>query len=85
MELTKQAVPQRKAELDDISTGIHQLVDGVCADVIKLSQSTDPNAADKALALLQSECYPQIIALQKKSTALNGAVIDETPHGARCG
>ena len=78
MELTKQAVPQRKAELDDISAGIHQLVDGVCTDVIKLSQSTDPDAITKALALLQSDCHPQIIALQKKSTALNGVLIDET-------
>ncbi|WP_284543043.1 methyl-accepting chemotaxis protein [Pleomorphomonas sp. T1.2MG-36] len=78
IELTKTAVPERKAELDDITTGIHQLVSGVCNDVIKLSQSTDPSAITKALALLQSDCHPQLIAMQKKSVALNGVLIGET-------
>ena len=78
VELTEAAVPERKAELDEIAAEMHQIVNGVCDNVVKLARSGDPDANAKALTLLQSECHPQLNALQKKAVALNGTLIGET-------
>ncbi|WP_370677743.1 methyl-accepting chemotaxis protein [Pleomorphomonas sp. PLEO] len=78
MDLAKTAASDKKAGIEDIASSLHQLMAGVCGDVVKLSQTTDPAANAKALGLLQSDCYPQILALQKKSTELNNALVAET-------
>jgi len=78
INLAMQAAPERKAALEELTATLRQLMTGACGEAVKLSQSTDPAANAKALAVLSAECRPQIAALQQKSMALNNAVIAET-------
>ena len=78
MDKAMAALPARKSDMEAVNSGISQLMTaGVCADVVKLAQSTDAASNAKALSLLNSDCRPQAEVLRKKSVDLNSVLIAE--------
>ncbi len=77
MALSIAAAPDKKVELEAIQADVRQLMSGSCGEVVRLSQSTDVVDNAKALGLLTANCHPEIVALQKKSVALNTILLSD--------
>lgn len=71
----KAYAPSFGTDIDAIGAAVAGVMSGVCGEVAKLSQSTDPAQNAKALARLIDECQPQMTAVQQSFIVLNDKII----------
>ncbi|WP_083463935.1 methyl-accepting chemotaxis protein [Prosthecomicrobium hirschii] len=69
------SLPSKAADLDALSSGIRAVMNGVCGDVARMSQSTDPTENQKALGKMVSDCEPQMRDVQGRLVKFNDVLI----------
>jgi methyl-accepting chemotaxis protein len=69
------APDQFKGDIETYRTSLQTAMSGVCGDVAKMSNSTDPAENAKALGKLNAECRPLLDQIQDTATKLNNAIL----------
>jgi methyl-accepting chemotaxis protein len=68
-------LPNVAGDVEDYRTSILSVMNGVCADALKLAQENDPAANAAALAKIDGDCRPKIVEQQTRAIAINDRLI----------
>ncbi|WP_370677456.1 methyl-accepting chemotaxis protein [Pleomorphomonas sp. PLEO] len=83
-EASTNASAEFKSGIEDYRNSFQSAMSGICGDVAKMSNSTDPAENAKALGKLNTECRPLLDSIQDKATKLNNAILaDATARNDR--
>jgi len=83
LEIAIKTDPGNAEEYRQLKTQAHAAMDGTCAEMISLAQSTDPAMIAKSTAAMNATCSPALVAASQALTDFNGKVIaslDKTAH-----
>ncbi len=69
--VAEKADPGRAGDLEHLKQQAHKAMDESCAEMIRLSQSTDPGAIAAATAQMNTVCEPALVVVSDAITAYN--------------